>query len=197
MSIAGKLFFIVGPSGVGKGATIELLRKKHPELEYPKSITTRPLREGESEGNPYHFTGKEAFEKLIDENAFLEYAIVHKDYYYGTLLKPIIEALNEGKIIVKELDIQGSIKATEYFTKHPELRKHLKSVFILPPSEATLRKRIKARAPISEAELDIRMQSLKEEVAHAKLCDIQVRFTEDDTIESQLAKLEKAILENK
>ena len=196
MSILGKLFLLVGPSGVGKGATIKKFHKNHPEYRYPKSMTTRPMREEESEGNPYHFVTSDTFQEIIKEEGFLEHAIVHEQYHYGTPKQPIFEALNKGETIIKELDIQGFVQTRESFNKEPdEIKNTLVSIFILPPSEETLRKRIKHRSEISEEELDRRMESLRKEVAQSHLCDIQIQFTEEDTIQSQYEKVEAVILD--
>lgn len=191
MSIAGKVFFILGPSGVGKGKTIELLREHHKEFTYPKSSTTRPMRENESEGNPYHFVSQEQFEKDIQENNFLEYARVHDMYYYGTPKKPIFDAMRSGKTVIKELDIQGYLQAREHFKKGEVI-----GLFLIPPSKETLMRRIQKRSKMSEHELGHRMESLEKELAQAKECELSLRLEEEDDIERQYKKVEKIILEN-
>jgi guanylate kinase len=191
MSTKGKVFFILGPSGVGKGKSIEIMREKHPEFVFPKSVTTRPLRKGESDGNPYHFVSKEEFEKDMEDNKFLEYAKVHDLYYYGTPKEPIFEALEEGKIIIKELDIQGYLQAKEHFQEGEML-----GLFLLPPSRETLIKRIHNRSKMSDLELEHRMKSLDKEIAQADKCELQLQLKEEDDIPRQYKKVEKVILDN-
>src|SRR3989338_3507170 len=98
----GKLDLIIGPSGVGKSVILRTLREAHPELHFPRSATTRPRRDGE--GNElYRFVSDEEFDQLIADNQFLEWAIVHGGERYGTLTEEIIPAIEEGKIVVREV----------------------------------------------------------------------------------------------
>src|SRR3989338_6544046 len=103
----GKLFLIVGPSGSGKSSVLKGLKAAHPEHTYPLSATTRPMREGEKEGEIYNFYTQKRFEEGLKNGEFLEHALVHQSHYYGTLKKPIMEALEGGKTLVREVDIQG------------------------------------------------------------------------------------------
>ena len=98
----GKLFLLVGPSGSGKSSVLSELKKRYPDYVFPLSATTRAIREGEKEGEVYHFLSKEEFKKGIDSGRFLEWAIVHQDNYYGLIKAPIMEALEEGKTIIRE-----------------------------------------------------------------------------------------------
>lgn len=144
----GKLFIIVGPSGSGKSSVLHKLKELRPDFLYPLSATTRPMREGEKEGDIYHFYTKEAFKKGIEKGEFLEWAIVHQDNYYGLIKEPIEKGLKEGKTIVREVDIQGfdSIR-----TKIDP--KNLVTIFITVPNIEELIERIVSRAPISKDEL--------------------------------------------
>lgn len=191
MSTAGKVFFVLGPSGVGKGESLKLLQKNHPEFVFPKSHTTRPLRQGESEGNPYHFTTIEDFEKRIENKEFLEHAKVHNLHYYGTPKKEIYDAIKEGKTIIKELDIQGYLQARKHFQDG-----ELIGLFLLPPSKKILIKRIHQRSEISDEELQHRMASLEKEIAQAGECELQLQLKEEDDIPGQYKKVEKIILDN-
>ena len=190
------LFLILGPSGIGKGTQINLLRERHPEFVFPKSVTTRAMRPGESEGNPYHFISDEQFDQYVSNGEFLEWAEVHKAARYGTLEKPIEEALAGGKSVIKELDIQGlmNIKSTIEKDGHEAIKKNLKSIFMMPPDEATLIKRITQRSVIKEAELKARLDSAKREIEQAHLCDVIVTTTADDSIEDVYRKLEQVLM---
>lgn len=189
------LFLLLGPSGVGKGTQISLLRERHPDYVFPKSVTTRKMRPGESEGNPYFFISQESFDKHIEDGDFLEWAEVHKTARYGTLLEPIEKALAEEKTVFKELDIQGLIQIHSTIEKkgYENIKKNLRSIFIMPPSIDTLVERITERAPIKEVELQARLESAEKEMRQAGICDIIIETDEDDSIEEVYKKLESAI----
>ncbi len=174
----GKLFIIVGPSGSGKSSVLLELKKLHPEFTYPLSATTRAMREGEKEGDIYHFYTKERFEKGIKNDEFLEYAVVHHDNYYGLIKSHIMEGLEKGETVVREVDIQGfdSIRA-----KIP--KKNLVTIFITVPNAQELIDRIISRAAISTDELGKRKESMKREFARARDCDYLV-----ENIQGQLPK---------
>lgn len=189
------LFLLLGPSGVGKGTQINLLRERHPEYVFPKSITTRKMRPGESEGNPYHFISDEQFDEYITNGEFLEWAQVHQAARYGTLRKPIEEALKEGKTVIKELDIQGLIQIQKTLDEghFDELKKKLRSIFILPPNEETLIKRITQRSEIKERELNARLESARKEIEQTHLCTSVIETSESDSIEEVYKKIESII----
>jgi len=185
------LFLLLGPSGVGKGTQINLLKERHPEYIFPKSITTRKMRPGESQGNPYHFISDEEFDQHIKNGDFLEWAQVHQAARYGTLRKPIEDALQENKTVIKELDIQGLVQIQKTLDEggFDELKKRLRSIFIMPPNEETLIKRITQRSEIKERELNARLESARREIAQANLCTSVIETSEDDSIEEVYNKL--------
>jgi guanylate kinase len=189
------LFLLLGPSGVGKGTQINLLKQRHPEYIFPKSITTRKMRPGESQGNPYHFISDEEFDAHVNNGDFLEWAQVHQAARYGTLRKPIEEALQENKTVIKELDIQGLIQIQKTLDEggFDELKKRLRSIFIMPPNEETLIKRITERSEIKERELNARLESARREIEQAKLCSSIISTSEDETIEEVYNKLQAVI----
>ena len=181
----GKLFIIVGPSGTGKSSVLMELKKTHDEFVYPLSATTRPMREGEKEGDIYHFYTKEAFEKGIENNEFLEYAVVHQDNYYGLIKKPLIDSLEKGKTVVREVDIQGFDSIREKIPK-----KNLVTIFIATPTKQELIDRIVNRAAISEDELSKRLDSMHREFARARDCDYMV-----ENKQGQLQETVKKVVE--
>lgn len=182
-----KFILIIGPSGVGKGTMLRMLRERHPEIFFPVSATTRGPRPGEKEGETYYFLSNEAFLQKMNAGEFLEYAHVHGGNSYGTLKAPILKALEEGKTVVREVDYQGFLSIKQIIPNQ------ITSIFILPPSLDILKKRIRGRAPISNAELDARMESLKKEIAIAKECDIQLE-TIDGDLEGSYKRFEQAVL---
>lgn len=165
----GKLFLLVGPSGSGKSSVLMELKKQKKEYVYPLSATTRPMREGEKEGDIYYFYTKERFEEGIENHEFLEYAVVHQDHYYGLLKQPITEGLEQGKTIVREVDIQGFDSIRE---KIPQ--ENLVTIFVTAPNKQELIERIVNRAAISEDELEKRKESMHREFARSKDCDYLV-----------------------
>jgi guanylate kinase len=167
--LKGKLFLIVGPSGSGKGTVIAELKKVFTDFVYPISYTTRKIREGEKLDDVYHFIAREEFEKMIEENDFLEYAIVHSNEYYGTPKKDIVEPLMQGKTVVREVDIQGFNSIKEIIPKE-----HLISIFMKVSDLEDLKQRILRRGEMSEEELQRRMDSAMKEMAKADQCDYQV-----------------------
>lgn len=189
--LKGKLFLIVGPSGVGKSTLIGLLKENHPDFIAPITATTRAPRPTERDGVHYHFLSKEEFLRRVGVGDFLEYARVHGDEYYGVLRDSVEGPLREGRVLVREVDIQGARTIHEKFGG-----RHLVSIFLLPPSRGVLTERIRKRAPISDEELGKRFESLDREVAQAGVCDFQIQFGDEETIEECFQKLEGVILES-
>ncbi len=165
MSSKGKLFLVVGPSGSGKGSMIAKLKQRHPEYIFPLSCTTRDPRPGEKEGEVYHYIRKDEFVKGIEEGEFLEWAEVHQDNYYGILKKPIFEALEEGKIVIREIDIQG-FKSVSALVP-PE---NLIGVFIMVTELDELKRRILMRGKLPDEEIERRLESARKEIAESYLC---------------------------
>jgi len=165
----GKLILIVGPSGSGKSSVLKALKEACPTYTYPLSATTRPMRSGEKEGVIYHFYSKEAFEKGIKLGEFLEYAVVHQDNYYGLIKKPVIESLEKGEVVVREVDIQGFDSIRGIIPKA-----NLVTIFITAENKSELIDRIISRASISADELEKRKESMFRELNRARDCDYMV-----------------------
>lgn len=167
---SGLLLLIVGPSGVGKGTAISLLKERHKNWIFPVSATTRPPRPNEKDGETYHFLTMEDFNKKIEDGAFLEWAWVHGKQKYGMLKSEVFEPLRNGKIVLREVDIQGFFELKKQISS-----KNLLSFFLLPPPWEVLEKRIQDRAPISAEELAKRKESMKKEMKGAEECDYQIQ----------------------
>ena len=183
----GKLILIIGPSGVGKSVILKELKRRHPELIFPRSATTRPRRE--REGNDlYRFVSDEEFDALIADGGVLEWAVVHDGARYGTLVDEIIPSIEDGKVVVREVDVQGfeSINKHQYFCGDESPYK-LESIFILPENKEQLIKHITKRAPIDADELERRIASMEKELTYAVDCNHQVINKE--------GKLKETILE--
>lgn len=172
MSI-GKLFLILGPSGAGKGVTITCLRKRFPNAFFPISCTTRAPRPSEKDGEVYYFLTKTEFEKRIRLGEFLEWAVVHKGNYYGTLKQPILDALEGEKTVIREVDMQGVQSIRKILP-----RERVRAIFITTASWEILRDRIMRRHKESEEELERRQQSYMKEMEFSKECDYVVESEE-------------------
>jgi len=177
-----KPLFIVmsAPSGCGKSTLIDMLLQEYHDIVYSISCTTRAPRGEEEDGLDYHFLQKERFEELIGENAFLEYAKVH-DNYYGTLKAPIVEVLAEGNSMILDIDVQGAAKVRDYVRSLPNtdpLKIGYVDIFINPPSLEELRERLERRGTDSRDVIEKRMHNAEGEMSRAGEYMFQV--TNDD-----------------
>ncbi|EMY75907.1 guanylate kinase [Leptospira weilii serovar Ranarum str. ICFT] len=170
-------------AGGGKSTLIQKLREKHPEILFSISCTTRPPRLGDKEGITYFFLTKEEFEKGISESAFLEWALVH-DQYYGTPLKFIEEAFEKGASVIMDIDVQGAKIIKE---KLPE---KIVTIFILPPNEMEWEKRLRGRGTDSEENILKRIRNGKLELQRQDEFDYKIV---NDVLEKALEQLEKII----
>ena len=152
----GTLFVISGPSGVGKGTLVSMLRKKHPDISLSISATTRQPRPGEIDTLHYFFLTKEDFKNRIDEGEFLEWAEFSGNCY-GTNKKFVEKSLNKGKNIILEIDVCGALQVK---SKMPEAV----LIFIEPPSLEALKSRLFKRNTESEKEVQNRLDIVKGEI---------------------------------
>lgn len=162
----GFLLLISGPSGVGKGTVLHDLMNTQKNLVYSVSVTTRKQRPGEIEGVSYFFKSHEEFEKMIEEDKFLEYAKVH-DNYYGTPKDFVEEKINEGKIVILEIDVQGALN----------VKKNINNgvyIFLAPPSLSELKNRIVNRGTETESDINLRMHNARKELSYIKNYDYLV-----------------------
>jgi len=167
--MTGLLIIISGPSGVGKGTVIRSLREMYPDFYYPISCTTRAMRPGEKEGVIYHYISKKDFIKGTLDGDFLEWAQVHRTNYYGTPKKPIVEALSKGRVVLREVDVQGARSIQKIVPA-----KNLVTIFIKAESKEKLLDRIAKRGELPEDEVKRRMESAKREIDTADEFDYQV-----------------------
>ena len=165
-----KPLFIVmsAPSGCGKSTLVDMLLQEYHAIVYSISCTTRAPRGDEEDGLDYHFKTKERFEELIRENAFIEYAKVH-DNYYGTLKAPIEEVLAEGNSMILDIDVQGAEKVREHVRALPNdpLKIGYVDVFILPPDMEELRRRLVGRGTDAPESIERRLHNAEGEIARA------------------------------
>jgi len=171
MKNKGKIYFILWTSWAWKWTLRKKLEKANiKDLEFIKSYVTRPMREWEINWDIYHFITKEDFEKMIKNNEFLEYELVHKKAYYGTRLKDAVQnGIDGGKKVMKEIDMEW---LKNIYKNNPQLKDYITTIF-LNLNQEKFAERIKARWDImSDEEFKNREESLKKEVKEAKIyCD--------------------------
>ena len=153
----GAILILSGPSGCGKSTLLKEVYKDISDYYFSISTTTRAPRVGEVNGVDYFFVTKEEFEKDIENDNFLEYAKVH-DNYYGTSLTPINKALEEGKLVIFDIDVQG------HEIVRSKLDSIVTSVFITTPSLKVLEERLNARNTDSSDIIEKRIKNAKGEV---------------------------------
>jgi guanylate kinase len=158
----GKLVIISGPSGSGKTSICKILGK-NPKIKQSVSYTTRKPRGDERDGIEYCFIEKNEFEKLIDENKFIEYA-EYCGYLYGTPVALIKEAIDSEEILILAIDVKGALQIMEGM---PEAI----SIFIMAPDDETLKLRLKNRLTDDGSVIDKRFIVAKEEIEYSKYYD--------------------------
>lgn len=159
----GRLIIISGPSGSGKDTILKRVLKTLPELKFSISSVTRPMREGEIEGEKYNFISKERFEDMIKNDMLLEYNN-YVGNYYGTPKAPVEKVINEGGEIVLEIDVNGQQNIKR------QVESSL-SIFIMPPSIEVLRARLAGRGTDSDEVIEKRMKTALSEIECAKNYD--------------------------
>jgi len=186
VSISGNLFILSAPSGAGKSSLISALLKQDStrSMQVSVSHTTRNPREGENDGEHYHFISVTAFKKQISKGAFYEYAEVF-DNYYGTSESAIDEQLAQGIDVFLDIDWQG---AQQVRIKRPEVT----TIFISPPSRTELENRLRKRGQDSEEIIQSRMEKAQAECSHYQEFDYIIV---NDNFEQALADL-TTIVEN-
>ena len=157
MSKKGRLIVITGPSGVGKTTLIKkLLNNYKNDIIFSISYTSRSARKDEANGIDYYFISKKEFENRIKDNRFLEYALVH-DNYYGTDKNQVEEVLLSGKDCILDIDVQGGLNL---------MSKNINAIyiFIAPPSITILRERLLKRYTDTIDVIEKRVMNAEEEL---------------------------------
>ena len=157
----GLLVSVSGPSGVGKGSVIDKVRERLPDIAHSVSVTTRAIRENEVEGVSYFFRTEEQFKAMMAEGEILEHDI-YLNHYYGTPLTPLLKLINEGRDVLFDLTVSGSLALME---SYPEAV----TIFLLPPALSELRWRLEKRATESPEAIERRLLEASVEIPKADL----------------------------
>jgi len=155
----GLMLVLSSPSGAGKTTLSRMLLKADRAVELSVSVTTRPMRRGETDGRDYHFIDRDRFDAMVKAGDLLEWAEVF-NHCYGTPRRPVERALRNGRDVLFDIDWQGTQQLRE------KARDDLVSVFILPPSAKELERRLKSRAQDSRDVIGSRMAKAAGEMSH-------------------------------
>ncbi len=160
----GSILVISGPSGSGKSSLMHEMIKRIDNTYFSISTTTRKKRDNEVEGKDYFFIEKEQFKEDIENGNFLEWAHVH-DHYYGTSLNTILKELNNGKLVIFDIDVQGHKIAKEKFGNI------ITSIFLTTPNRQILRKRLMQRGTDTQESIERRLNNAILEMTRVKEYD--------------------------
>lgn len=178
----GPMIILIGPSGVGKSSFLERALKDYPQLRDTVTYTTRPMRQGESEGHPYHFVSRPQFEDLIGQDFFVEYAEVHGNLY-GTPLHQLEDTWKVKGVVIMDVDVQGALT---FQSRYPGAQ----TIFILPPSIDSLRQRLIRREGKSPRDLELRLRNAQAEM---QMADRFRHRLVNDHFDSAYGELQKLI----
>lgn len=163
----GKIIILSAPSGAGKSSIIKYLMAHRPELKLQFSIsaTSRTPRQGEQHEREYYFLTKEEFRRKVDNGEFVEWEEVYEGTYYGTLLSEVMKKVEEGKTVIMDIDVKGSLNVKRRFGDDAL------AIFIMPPSIQELEMRLKNRATDTEEEVARRLAKAGYELTFAPQFD--------------------------
>jgi guanylate kinase len=177
-----RLTVLAGPTAVGKGSVSADIRTHHPEIWISVSATTRAPRPGEEHGVHYWFVSEPEFDRMVDQDELLEWAVVHGAARYGTPRAPVEEMLAAGRLALLEIDLQG---ARQVHAAMPDAR----MVFLAPPSWEELVRRLVGRGTEDEAERQRRLATARLELAAEPEFDVTIVNTEIHDAAEELVTL--------
>lgn len=179
----GMLIVISGPSGVGKGTLVKVLRAQMPGLNLSVSVTTRAPRAGEEEGKHYFFRTEEQFRQMVEDGDLLEYAQFVNGLFYGTPRAYVEEQIRNGHDVILEIDVKGAIQVKERWP-------HGVYVFLLPPTLEELEARLVKRQTEAVEAIRQRLSVVVDELNFLPLYDYQVV---NDDLDKAAEKLQAII----
>ena len=172
------LLILSAPSGGGKTSLARALVRDLPHAMLSVSHTTRAMRPGEEDGKDYFFVSDDQFKYMIENDAFLEYAPVF-DHWYGTASAPVARAIDQGNLVVLDIDWQGARKVREKMS-------HALSIFIVPPSLEALEARLRNRRQDADAVIQRRMRDAVEQMKHGQEYD---HIVKNDNFDAALSDI--------
>lgn len=170
-----KLIVITAPSGAGKSSIVKKLLRHKPELAFSVSCTTRAKRDGEEDGQHYHFITVDEFKRRIAANEFVEYEEVYGNQFYGTLKTEVERIWSNRKVVLFDIDVKGALNLKKQFGAD------CFTIFIAPPSKESLANRLKNRGTESAKTLKERIKRSEEELTFAEKFDSIVVNKDFDT----------------
>ncbi len=185
MNKRGKTFIISGPSGVGKSTVLHALFAGRDDLYFSVSATTRAPREGERDGVDYHFISPAEFDSRAAAGQFIETAL-YAGNKYGTLRAPVETALDLGRLVILEIDVQGAMVVKD---KLPDAF----ALFILPPSDQALLQRLRDRKREPEEAIQRRYRLAQQEMSTARTCGVYDHFIVNDDLDRAVAQAIDAV----
>ncbi len=177
----GALVVISGPSGSGKTSICDELLRRIPDSRWSVSVTTRPPRGREVDGQHYRFITAEQFQRMVANDELLEHA-EYLGYWYGTPRKPAEEALAAGQTMIMEIDVQGGAQVAQ---RMPDSIR----VFVLPPTMETLKARLEGRHTETEALQQKRLAEADGEIAFARNSGYYPHIITNDILEDSVARV--------
>ena len=180
--LRSRLVVLAGPTAVGKGTVADCVRRNHPDIWISVSVTTRRPRPGEIDGLHYHFIDDDEFDRLVAADGLLEWAFVHRTARYGTPRAPVEETLGAGRPALLEIDLQGARQVRE---RMPGAL----MVFLAPPSQAELERRLRGRGTEGAEEMARRLETAREEMAAESEFDVTIVNTDVATACATLVDL--------
>jgi guanylate kinase len=177
----GKLVVVSGPSGAGKTSICDELLRRIPHSRWSVSVTTRPKRGDEVDGQAYHFISRQEFERMIERDELLEYA-QYLGNMYGTPRAPVEAAVAAGEVIIMEIEVQGGAQVAQ---RAPDSIR----IFVLPPTMETLKARLEGRQTESEALQRKRLAEADGEIGFARNSGYYQYFITNDILQDSVDRV--------
>ena len=174
---------MVSPSGGGKTTMTNRLLNDFDKLKFSVSATTRPPREGETDGIHYRFLTKEDFQSRIKKNEFLEWEEFYNGIMYGTLRECVENELKKGYFVLLDIDVLGALNIKKMYGDESL------AIFLVPPSIEVLKKRLELRGTENEKTLQTRIERASKELAYADQFDKVVVNDDLETAYNQIKKI--------
>jgi guanylate kinase len=181
----GPLIIVSGPSGSGKSTLIREVLRREPGLRLAVSATTRPPRPGEKEGIDYHFWSPERFREQLEAGAFLEHALVHGQYYYGTPKSEVEGYREKGIGVILDIEVQGAAQVRRLCPDHL-------SIFVTLPRWEMYEQRLRQRGSETPEEIDRRLETARQELSQMPLYQ---HVIENDDLKTAVARFREVVAE--